>query len=89
MEDLATIASRAIFVDNLALNFLLGVCTFIAVSQRVSTAIGLGMAVIAVQTVTVPLNNLIYRYLLAPEALRWAGVTGLDLTFLRFIVFIG
>jgi Na+-transporting NADH:ubiquinone oxidoreductase subunit E len=89
LEDLVTIASRAIFVDNLALNFLLGVCTYIAVSQRVSTAIGLGMAMIAVQTVTVPLNNLIYGYLLAPGALRWAGNAGLDLTFLRFIVFIG
>ncbi len=87
--DLAVIALRAIFVENLALNFLLGVCTYIAVSQRVTTAIGLGIAVTAVQTITVPLNNLIDRHLLAPEALRWAGIYGLDLTFLRFITFIG
>lgn len=89
MSDLAIIIFRAIFVENLALNFLLGVCTYVAVSQRVATAIGLGMAVTVVQTITVPLNNLIYRNLLAPEALQWAGVVGLDLSFLRFITFIG
>ena len=87
--DLLVIVFRAIFVENLALNFLLGVCTYVAVSQRVTTAVGLGIAVTAVQTITVPLNNLIYRHLLAPEALRWAGIVGLDLTFLRFITFIG
>lgn len=87
--DLMAIVLRAIFVENLALNFLLGVCTYVAVSQRVATAAGLGLAVTAVQTITVPLNNLIYRHLLAPEALRWAGIIGLDLTFLRFITFIG
>lgn len=87
--DLLVIVFRAIFVENLALNFLLGVCTYVAVSQRVTTAVGLGIAVTAVQTFTVPLNNLLYRYLLAPEALRWAGIVGLDLTFLRFITFIG
>lgn len=87
--DLLIIVFRAIFVENLALNFLLGVCTYVAVSQRVTTAVGLGIAVTAVQTITVPLNNLIYRHLLAPEALRWAGIVGLDLTFLRFITFIG
>ncbi|MDH3419452.1 MAG: NADH:ubiquinone reductase (Na(+)-transporting) subunit E [Gammaproteobacteria bacterium] len=87
--DLLAIVFRAIFVENLALNFLLGVCTYVAVSHRVTTAVGLGIAVTAVQTITVPLNNLIYRHLLAPEALRWAGIVGLDLTFLRFITFIG
>ncbi len=87
--DLVIIAFRAIFIENLALNFLLGVCTYIAVSQRVATALGLGMAVTVVQTITVPVNNLIYRNLLEPEALRWAGVVGLDLSFLRFITFIG
>ena len=87
--DLLVIVFRAIFVENLALNFLLGVCTYVAVSQRATTAIGLGIAVTAVQTITVPLNNFIYTHLLAPEALRWAGIVGLDLTFLRFITFIG
>lgn len=87
--DLVDIAFRAVFVDNLALNFLLGMCTFIAVSQRVATAFGLGIAVTVVQTITVPLNNLIYTYLLAPGALRWLGLESLDLTFLRFVIFIG
>jgi len=87
--DLAAIVFRAVFVDNLALNFLLGMCTYIAVSQRVATAAGLGIAVIAVQTITVPLNNLIYRHVLAAGGLRWAAIPTLDLTFLRFVVFIG
>jgi Na+-transporting NADH:ubiquinone oxidoreductase subunit E len=87
--ELANILLRAIFVENLALNFLLGMCTYIAVSQRVATAVGLGIAVTVVQGITVPLNNLIYRYLLAPGALDWAGLGALDLTFLRFVTFIG
>lgn len=87
--DLANILLRAVFVENLALNFLLGMCTYVAVSQRVATAVGLGIAVTAVQTVTVPLNNLIYRHLLAPGALSWTGVESLDLTFLHFVIFIG
>jgi Na+-transporting NADH:ubiquinone oxidoreductase subunit E len=87
--ELATIVFRAIFIENLALNFLLGMCTYIAVSQRVATAIGLGVAVVVVQTLTVPLNNLILEYLLAPGALAWAGLEGYDLTFLRFVTFIG
>ena len=87
--ELLDIVFRAVFVDNLALNFLLGMCTYIAVSQRVGTAVGLAFAITVVQTLTVPLNYLIYQYLLAPGALRWAGLQGLDLTFLRFVVFIG
>ncbi len=87
--DLTTIVFRAIFVENLALNFLLGMCTYIAVSQRVATAIGLGLAVTVVLTLTVPLNNLIFTHLLAPGGLAWAGLGGYDLTFLRFITFIG
>lgn len=89
MEALANIALRAAFVENLALVFLLGLCTYIAVSRHVETAIGLGIAVFVVQLITVPINNLIYRYLLAPGALGWAGRPDLDLSFLRFIVFIG
>lgn len=86
--DLVTIAFRAMFVENLALNFLLGMCTYIAVSQRVATAVGLGIAITVVQTITVPLNNLIYQYLLAPGALAWAGLGFHDLSFLRFVTFI-
>ena len=87
--ELATIVFRSVFIDNLALNFLLGVCTYIAVSQRVETAFGLGIAVTLVQTLTVPINNVIYRQLLSPGALDWLGLEALDLTFLRFIAFIG
>ena len=89
MEALANIALRAAFVENLALVFLLGLCTYIAVSRHVETAIGLGIAVFVVQVITVPINNLIYHHLLAPGALGWAGRPDLDLSFLRFIVFIG
>ncbi len=87
--ELATIVFRSVFIENLALNFLLGVCTYIAVSQRVETAFGLGVAVTLVQTLTVPINNVIYRQLLSPGALDWLGLEALDLTFLRFIAFIG
>jgi Na+-transporting NADH:ubiquinone oxidoreductase subunit E len=87
--DLLTIIFRAVFTENLALNFLLGMCTYIAVSQRVATAVGLGIAITAVLTITVPLNYLIYEYLLAPGALRWLGLGLYDLSFLRFVTFIG
>ncbi|SDF25930.1 NADH:ubiquinone reductase (Na(+)-transporting) subunit E [Limimaricola pyoseonensis] len=79
----------AIFADNLALSFFLGICTFLAVSQKLSTAVGLGLALIAVQGVTVPLNALIYHALLAKGAWGWAGLPEVDLTHLRIIVFIG
>ena len=89
MSDFFDILLRAIFVENLALVFLLGMCTYIAVSKKVETAIGLGTAVIIVQTITVPLNNLIYQQLLAPAALDWLDVGSLDLSFMKFVVFIG
>ncbi len=79
----------AIFADNLALSFFLGICTFLAVSQRLGTAVGLGLSVILVQGVTVPLNAVIFRYLLADGALGWAGLPDIDLSFLRIIAFIG
>jgi len=80
---------RSIFLDNLALSFFLGMCTFLAVSKRVDTAFGVGLAMMVVQTVTVPVNNLIYTFLLAPGALDWAGLGDVDLSFLRLIAFIG
>jgi Na+-transporting NADH:ubiquinone oxidoreductase subunit E len=89
VSDWLNILLRTIFVDNLALNYLLGMCTYLAVSQRVRTAAGLGLAVVVVLTISVPLNHLVYRYLLANGALEWAGLGALDLSFLRFIVFIG
>ena len=80
---------RSVFIDNLALSFFLGMCTFLAVSKRVDTALGVGLAIICVQTITVPVNNLIYVYILAPGALAWAGLEDVDLSFLSLIAFIG
>ncbi|MCH9695959.1 MAG: NADH:ubiquinone reductase (Na(+)-transporting) subunit E [Gammaproteobacteria bacterium] len=80
---------KAAFVENLALAFFLGMCTFLAVSKKVETAIGLGIAVIAVQTITVPVNHVIYAYLLADGALAWAGLPDLDLSFLGLVTYIG
>jgi Na+-transporting NADH:ubiquinone oxidoreductase subunit E len=89
MEHYLNIVLRAMFIENLALTFLLGLCTYLAVSRQVATAVGLGLAVIVVQTLTVPINNLIYTHLLRPGALLWLGPDVSDLSFLRFIVFIG
>ena len=89
MEGLLSLAVKAIFVENLALSFFLGMCTFIAVSKKISTAIGLGISVMIVQAITVPANNLILNYLLAPGALSWAGFSDVDLTFLGLISYIG
>ncbi len=80
---------QAAFVENLALSFFLGMCMFLAVSSRIETAFGLGVAVFLVQTITVPVNNLIYSYLLEEGALTWAGLGDLDLSFLALISFIG
>ena len=79
----------SVFVENLALSFFLGMCTFLAVSQKVNTAAGLGVAVIVVQSITLPVNNLIYRYVLQKGALTWAGLPEIDLTFLGLITYIG
>jgi Na+-transporting NADH:ubiquinone oxidoreductase subunit E len=72
----------------MALAFFLGMCTFLAVSKKIDTAVGLGFAVIVVQTITVPVNNLIYRYLLQEGALSWAGFDNVDLTFIGLICYI-
>ncbi|MCB1374183.1 MAG: NADH:ubiquinone reductase (Na(+)-transporting) subunit E, partial [Rhodobacteraceae bacterium] len=79
----------AILEDNLALSFFLGLCTFLAVSKRFETALGLGIAVIVVQTITVPLNNLIFNGLLVEGAWSWLGLPEVDLSFLKLIGFIG
>ncbi len=89
MTGLFELFMRSVFIENLALSFFLGMCTFLAVSNRVESAFGVGLAVTAVQTVTVPVNNLIYSYLLAPGALAWAGLEHIDLSFLSLIAFIG
>ena len=87
--DLVSLAVKSIFIENLALAFFLGMCTFLAVSKKVSTAIGLGVAVIFVQGITVPVNNLIYTYLLKDGALAWAGMPEVDLSFLGLLSYIG
>ena len=81
--------AKAVFVENMALAFFLGMCTFIAISKKVETAIGLGIAVIVVQVITVPANNLIYTYLLKDGALAWAGLPEVDLSFLGLLSYIG
>ena len=89
MEAYVNLFITAAFVENLALAFFLGMCTFLAVSKRVETAIGLGVAVVTVQVITVPVNYLIYAYLLAPGALAWAGLPDVDLSFLGLVTYIG
>lgn len=91
-EDSLSILLKSIFSENLALSFFLGMCTFLAVSKNVKTAIQLGIAVIVVQSITVPVNNLIYQNLLKPGALTWTGnptLAAQDLTFLGLISYIG
>ncbi|MBZ2188033.1 NADH:ubiquinone reductase (Na(+)-transporting) subunit E [Alcanivorax sp. JB21] len=83
---------RAIFVENMALAFFLGMCTFLAVSKKVQTAIGLGIAVVVVLAITVPVNNLILSHLLSENALEWTGIEALstlDLRFLGLLSYIG
>jgi Na+-transporting NADH:ubiquinone oxidoreductase subunit E len=80
---------KAVFVENMALVFFLGMCTFIALSKKIETAIGLGIAVIVVQAITVPVNNLIFQYLLSDGALSWAGLPDVDLSFLGYLSYIG
>ena len=89
VEHYLSLFIKAAFIENLALSFFLGMCTFLAVSKKVSTATGLGIAVIVVQAITVPVNNLLYRYFLRDNALAWAGVEGVDLSFLGLICYIG
>jgi Na+-transporting NADH:ubiquinone oxidoreductase subunit E len=89
MTNHATLFVQAALVENLALSFFLGMCMFLAVSSRIETAVGMGLAVLVVQTITVPVNNLIYGYLLAEGALAWAGLPEVDLSFLALISFIG
>ena len=80
---------KAVFVENLALSFFLGMCTFLAVSKRIDTAFGLGAAVIVVQFITVSANTLLYNYVLKEGALAWAGLPELDLSFLGLVTYIG
>ena len=91
MDEHLKIFMASIFAENLALAFFLGMCTFLAVSKTVKTALGLGVAVIVIMTITIPVNNLIYQYLLKKGALAWINSSwgDIDLTFLSLISFIG
>ncbi|MGV6859307.1 MAG: NADH:ubiquinone reductase (Na(+)-transporting) subunit E [bacterium] len=89
MEGLLSLFVKAVFIENMALAFFLGMCTFIAISKKIETAIGLGIAVIVVQAITVPANNLILNFFLKEDALSWLGVEGVDLSFLGLICYIG
>ena len=91
MEQYIALFIRAVFIENMALAFFLGMCTFIAVSKKIDTAIGLGIAVIVVQSITVPVNNLLYNYLLKEGALTWISpeYASIDLSLLGFLSYIG
>ena len=89
MEALLSLFVRSIFIENMALSFFLGMCTFLALSKKIEAALSLGIAVTVVLAITVPVNNLIYHYLLAEGALAWAGFPDLDLSFLGLLSYIG
>ncbi|MHC4393807.1 MAG: NADH:ubiquinone reductase (Na(+)-transporting) subunit E [Planctomycetota bacterium] len=91
LEQYLNLAIKAIFVENMALAFFLGMCSFLAVSRKVDTAVGLGGAVTFVLAITVPMNNLIYNYLLRDGALSWVSsdLAAYDLSFLGFLAYIG
>lgn len=89
MEAALSLFVRSVFIDNMALAFFLGMCTFLAISKKISAAIGLGVAVVVVLAITVPVNNLLLTFLLDEGALSWAGLESVDLQFLGLITYIG
>ena len=91
MEHYISLLVKAVFVENMALAFFLGMCTFLAISKKIQTSLGLGIAVVVVLAITVPVNNLIYTYLLKEGALAWAGeeFAQVDLSFLGLPIYIG
>lgn len=89
MEHYISLLVKAVFIENMALAFFLGMCTFLAISKRVEAATGLGIAVVVVLMVTVPVNNLIYNHVLREGALSWAGLPNVDLSFLGLLTYIG
>ncbi|MBQ0758842.1 MAG: NADH:ubiquinone reductase (Na(+)-transporting) subunit E [Gammaproteobacteria bacterium] len=89
MEHYISLFVRSVFLENMALSFFLGMCTFMAISKKIQAAIGLGIAVIVVMALTVPVNSLIYNHLLREGALAWAGYPDVDLSFLGLLSYIG
>jgi Na+-transporting NADH:ubiquinone oxidoreductase subunit E len=90
MQEMINIFIKSVFVDNMIFAFFLGMCSYLAVSKTVKTSLGLGVAVIFVQIITVPVNYLLLKYVLKPGALSWLGSNfgGIDLSFLSFMIFI-
>ena len=91
LEHYLSLATKAIFIENILLAYFLGMCSFLAISKKVETSIGLGMAVIFVNGITVPLNWVMKTYIISPGELKWTNISGIDkvdLSFLKYIVFI-
>lgn len=88
LEHYLSLFIKSIFIENIALSLFLGMCTFLAVSKKVETAIGLGIAVVAVQAITMPVNNLIYNHFLREGSLAWAGLPNVDLSFIGLVTYI-
>ena len=89
LEHYLSLATKAVFVENMALAYFLGMCSFLAISKKVETAMGLGAAVIFVLGITVPLNQVLNEYLLKQGALSWAGLADVNLSFLTYLTLIG
>lgn len=87
-EGLLSVLLKSVFVENILLSFFLGMCSYLAVSKRVDSAIGLGIAVVFVQVLTVPMNWALWTFILKPGALAWAGMGDSDLSYLQFLTFI-
>lgn len=89
MNHYLSIFVSSVFIENMALAYFLGMCTFLAISKKINAAFGLGIAVVVVQTITLPLNNLLFTYVLSDGSLAWAGMPNVDLSFLGLVVYIG
>src|SRR5690625_6006901 len=89
MNHYLSIFVSSVFIENMALAYFLGMCTFLAISKKIGAAFGLGIAVVVVQTITLPLNNLLFTYVLSDGALAWAGLPDVNLSFLGLVVYIG
>ena len=88
MEHYISLATKAMFIENIILAYFLGMCSFLSISKKITTSIGLGFAVVFVLTITAPANWAIHNYFLRDGALAWIGFPDVDLSFLNFIVFI-
>jgi Na+-transporting NADH:ubiquinone oxidoreductase subunit E len=88
VEHYVSLFTKSVFIDNMILAYFLGMCSFLAISKKIDTSIGLGFAVVVVLTITAPLNWTIHKYLLQDGALSWAGFSNIYLSFLNYIIFI-